>query len=369
MRLSAALILSLLALNASAAPFTVTDIENRTVTFENQPQSFVVANYIANFMMVGGSEGLGKVKALTKDGWEETRYGEYTVFTYAFPSMKTLPSIGGYHDDVLNAEKILSLKPDVLLIGRTQFAENNQRIALFEKAGIKVVVLDYHAMKTDNHTKSTSILGKLLGREAVAEEQNRTYKESLDHVYKTIEALPESAKNKRVYIEIGNKGVSDYGNSYSKDVLWGSILNNLKAKNLAADSVHPYMALDREYVLAGNPEVIFIGGSIWRNTSEGDQMRMGFTVEEADARKRLKAFTTRSGWSRLKAVKTNEVYAVDHGSLRNMADFTLTEYMAKILYPEAFKDLNPEKHMADFYKKYLPELSADGTFMIRLDGK
>ena len=42
--------------------------------------------------------------------------------------MKDLPSIGGYHDDILNAEKILSLHPDVLLIGRTQYAENSQRI-------------------------------------------------------------------------------------------------------------------------------------------------------------------------------------------------------------------------------------------------
>lgn len=47
--------------------------------------------------------------------------------------MKDLPSIGGYHDDILNAEKILSLHPDVLLIGRTQYAENSQRIKTFEK--------------------------------------------------------------------------------------------------------------------------------------------------------------------------------------------------------------------------------------------
>lgn len=129
--------------------------------------------------MVGGAASLEKVVALTKDGWEDTRYGEYQVFTKSFPKMKDLPSIGGYHDDILNAEKILSLHPDVLLIGRTQYAENSQRIKAFEKAGIKVVVLDYHAMTTVNHTLSTEILGKLLGRERIAEAQNKTYKEAL----------------------------------------------------------------------------------------------------------------------------------------------------------------------------------------------
>ena len=132
------LLLRPLAVSVLAAAFDVTDIEGRKVHFEDQPKTFVVANYIANFMMVGGAPGLEKVVALTKDGWEDTRYGEYQVFTKSFPKMKDLPSIGGYHDDILNAEKILSLHPDVLLIGRTQYAENSQRIKTFEKAGIRL---------------------------------------------------------------------------------------------------------------------------------------------------------------------------------------------------------------------------------------
>ena len=179
---------------AAETGFEITDASGRNIRFDQKPKTFAVANYIANFMMVGGAPSLDKVVALTKDGWEETRYGEYQVFTKSFPKMKALPSIGGYHDDILNAEKILSLKPDVLLIGKTQYAENNQRIKTFEKAGIKVVVLDYHAMTTENHTKSTEVLGKLLGREEVAEAQNKTYRDSLDNVYKTIEALPKEEK-------------------------------------------------------------------------------------------------------------------------------------------------------------------------------
>ena len=241
-----------------AAAFDITDIEGRKVHFEDQPKTFIVANYIANFMMVGGAASLEKVVALTKDGWEDTRYGEYQVFTKSFPKMKDLPSIGGYHDDILNAEKILSLHPDVLLIGRTQYAENSQRIKAFEKAGIKVVVLDYHAMTTVNHTLSTEILGKLLGRERIAEAQNKTYKEALDHVYSTIVKLPDDQVGTKVYMETASKGLARYGNSYNKDVLWGAILKNIKAANLAENSPQPYMALDKEYVISQNPKVIFI---------------------------------------------------------------------------------------------------------------
>lgn len=51
-----------------AAAFDITDIEGRKVHFEDQPKTFIVANYIANFMMVGGAASLEKVVALTKDG-------------------------------------------------------------------------------------------------------------------------------------------------------------------------------------------------------------------------------------------------------------------------------------------------------------
>lgn len=222
-------------------------------------------------------------------------------------------------------------------------------------------------MTTKNHTSSTEILGKLLGREDIAAQQNKTYKNALDHVFSTIDKLPENEKHKRVYMETASKGIGEYGNSYNKNVLWGAILKNLQASNLAENSPQPYMALDKEYVISKNPQVIFIGGSLWRGKAEGDSMRMGFTVPEELAQKRLYNFTKRPGWNRLDAVKNNQVYGVDHGSLRNMADYTFTEYMAKTLYPSTFKNLNPQKNFDDFYKTYLPELKYDGTFMIHLN--
>ena len=98
-------------------------------------------------------------------------------------------------------------------------------------------------------------------------------------------------------------------------------------------------------------------------------MRMGFTVPEEQAQERLEKFTHRPGWDKLDAVKNNRIYAVDHGSLRNMADYTFTQYIAKQLYPEAFKDIDPVKNLHDYYAAYLPELKYDGTFMIPLSKK
>lgn len=54
------LLFGMLSLCAAAAPITVTDLENRTITLKETPQRIVVGNYILNFLMVGGAESLKK---------------------------------------------------------------------------------------------------------------------------------------------------------------------------------------------------------------------------------------------------------------------------------------------------------------------
>lgn len=115
-----------------------------------------------------------------------------------------------------------------------------------------------------------------------------------------------------------------------------------------------------EYVISSNPDYIFIGGAIWSGDTGGDQMRMGFTIDEALAQERLRGFAGREEWKGLTAVQNGDVYGVDHGSLRNIADYVFTEYMAKCIYPDLFADLDPEAEMHDLYATYLPSSATPG---------
>ena len=254
------LLFGMLSLSADAAPITITDLENRTITLKDTPQRIVVGNYILNFLMVGGAESLKKVVALPQDGWQATRFGEYTALTKSFPEIKKIPSIGGYHDNILNTEKIISLKPDLLLINKSQYADNNKRIEVLQKAGIPTVVLDYHALTAANHTQSTKILGELLNQKSTAESLNRRYLEIADIVRERVSKLPESAKARRVYVETGSKGPGEYGNTYNKGVLWGGILNQLQANNIAADMKQPYAVLTLEPKMNGKISFTYCRG-------------------------------------------------------------------------------------------------------------
>lgn len=351
----------------NAKGFDVVDVNGNTVHFDKQPETFVVANYIFNFLLVGGGESLDKVVGLTKDGWEDTRYGEYTALTEAFPEILNIDSIGGYHDDVLDRELILELNPDCLLIGNSQYTENETSIPTWEAAGIKIVVLDYHKMKLENHINSTKALGMLLGREEIAGELCSNYENGINLVQERISTISEDQKNVKVYIELGNQGVGIIGNSYD-GMLWGAMADNVGAENIAAGRLpESYGPLDMEYILEQNPDKIIIGGAIWSGDNGGDQMRMGFTIDETLAQTRLAGFAGREWFKALTATKNGEIYGVDHGSLRNILDYTFTEYMAQIVYPDAFADIDPQAEYEAVLKKYLPELTAPGTFMIKLE--
>ena len=347
--------------------FAVTDLLGREVRFEKAPERIVVANYILNFLMTGGAASLSKVVALPQDGWEATRTGEYKLLTEAFLSILKLSSIGGYHDNVLNTERILSLKPDVILVNIPQYRDNARRLAVLERAGVKTVVLDYHAMKPENHAASTRILGKLLGREEAAEAQCRRYEEALKDLQTRIAALPDEKKHRRVYVELGNEGVARLGNSYNRTVLWGAILEELSAANIAADMKAPYAPLAREFVIAANPQTILIAGSIWRNAAEADSMRMGLTVTEDEALKRLAGFAARPLFAKTDAARTGDIWAVDHGSLRTIADYVFPQFIAKILYPDVFADLDPDEEIRTFYRNYLPEVDPAGVYCLRAE--
>lgn len=347
-------------------PYHFTDLAGREITIDTPPRTFIDSYYLANYLAVGGEDSAAKLLALPLDHWQNIRYGEYKVFTQAFPFFTQLPSIGGYHDAILNAEKIIALHPDVLFIGRPQIAANSSRIEQLEKAGIHVVVLDYHSMKPERHLHSTRILGHLLGRDAIAQEQCQAYAQTLGMIFNRINKLPDAQKHAKCYVEIGNHGLATYGNSYNNTILWGAILNNLQADNIGKNMNSPNGTLDREFVVAQNPKYIIIGGSIWENSTKSDQMMMGFTVSHETALQRLRAFAKRPLWSSLTAVKNNDLYAVDHGSLRCMMDCYLNLFLAKVLYPATFADQDPAQSIASYYHRYLPQVDARGTFVLSL---
>jgi ABC transporter substrate binding protein (iron) len=114
-------------------------------------------------------------------------------------------------------------------------------------------------------------------------------------------------------------------------------------------------------VLSQKPDLIFLSGSEWLNKPQA--VEMGFDAKEAVTQERIAAYLKRPGWSNLPAVKQGDVHGIYAGGARTLSDYVYAQYIAKQLYPAAFRDVNPQQNLRDFYAKWLP-VKADGVFML-----
>jgi ABC-type Fe3+-hydroxamate transport system substrate-binding protein len=340
------------------ADITVTDVKGRTVTVPDVPERVVLGFYYEDYLAIAGPDALDKVVALSLSTWKDWRPNQFALYEKALPKLSSIPDVGNTEDNTFSIEKVVAAKPDLLILAAWSYDALGEGVKQIEAAGIPIVVLDYNAQTVDKHVASTLALGKLMGTQDRAEQLAKDYEAAMADIDARIKAAGPTEK--KVYVELAQKGAAEVGNSYG-DTMWGALVDKLGGKNIAKGQVGNWGPLSPEYVLAEKPDLIFLAGSEWVNRPQSVQV--GFGADPTVTRERMKPYVERAGWSELPAVKNGQVHAIYHGGARTLSDFVYAQYIAKQLYPDAFKDVDPAKNIADYYAKWLP-IKADGVFVL-----
>jgi len=344
------------------AEIKVTDVLGRERVLAAPAQRVLLGFYFEDFLAITGSGAYERVVGISKGAWHNWRNSQWKAYSAVIPRIDKLADIGGTDNASFNLELAISLRPDVALLAAWQFKALGETVNRLEAAGIPVVVVDYNAQTVPTHVKSTLVIGKVMGSEQRAQTLADEYKAAVDDV--TARIAKAGGATKRVYVELGNKGAGEYGNSYGKGYMWGGVINLAGGKNIADGKIERTGPLNPEYVLSENPELILIPGSYWVKNDKA--VLMGFGVDIKETKARLATYLGRPGWSGLDAVKSRHVLALYHGGARTLYDYAFLQYLAKALYPEAFKDVDPQENHRRFYERYLP-IKAQGSFMTRID--
>lgn len=343
---------------AQAAPEVIKDVLGRSVRVDLPAKRVLLGFYFEDYMAIGGEKAFDKVVGLSREAWEGWRPANWSLFTAHRPALKNLPDVGEVEAQTFSVEKVLALKPDVLVLAEWQYKGLGPDVKRMEDAGVPVVVVDYNMELPANHHASTLLLGKIAGDEKRAQKIADEYATAIDQVQSRIAAAKQPRPS--FYVEFGNKGPSEYSFSYGKG-MWGPLGALAGGENIAAPFVEWYGPMNPEKVLAAQPEVVFIAGT--ESTKNPSSMLMGQGVESAQAQQRLQGFAQRAGWSELPAVKNKRLYAVYQGASRSVLDYTMVQFMAKALYPTLFKDIDPQANYLAFYRRYLP-VQAKGSFAL-----
>ncbi len=336
----------------------ITDLMGREVSVKAPVNRVVITFNVEEFAAVGGEDALKKIVGWSQYYWEGRRPTVWEVYSEKYPWIKNIPDVGYPWKGTFSAEKVIELKPDVVIMSTAQYKYVEEDVEKLEKAGIPVVFIDYYEpFNVTTHTKSTLILGKLLGKEDRAEELISYYTKQVKGILERLKEVEKKYPKPKVLL-LG-KGWTTYGKNHYR----GKMLEFAGGINIAAKVLEQSGEISPEYVLKENPDVIiFIGKKSWN-------VDLGYNIDASASRKMLEEAINRPGWENLDAVKNKRVYAIHiyfvHG---HIYDFVALQYFVKWFYPEAFKDINPVESWKEFHEKFLP-VKYSGTWAVGLSTK
>jgi len=340
---------------------TITDMAGRTVTL-NAPVERIVLTESSKTAELAAIAGDGFAEKIV--GWDSdikrNAGDEYTVFVAKYPQLADIPDVGWLDDGTFSTEKVISLKPDVVIMHNFQFMwagdATADALTKLELAGIPVVFVDFYMDPMVNSTKSMLLLGKILDREDRAGEIVDFYNEQTDIVYSRLATVNGTGPS--VYIECASKDPSDYSISYG-DVSWGSIVKKAGGNNIAEPLLAgTSKAVSPEYLVSQNPDIIILTG---RNWPAPGSLKLGYTATQDTVRSTMTGFVQRPGWDTIDAVKNHEVYGIYHGYCFSIYNFAALEAFARWFYPEQFRDVDPDAVLREYHDRFMP-IDYSGTF-------
>lgn len=254
-------------------------------------------------------------------------------FRKFFPGIVDLPT--AFNGATVNTEELIRLKPDVVYM--LSGMETQQDI---EKTGIPVFVLD--RKNPDELKAAVKLLARTLGsqQEQIADQ----YADYFDWVRKTVSERVRSRKSVplKVFYASGANALATDG----KDTLADTWIHDAGDINIA--SAHGIVGMSKsiamENLIQWNPDVV-----IASSAQAADNL-------QKDPR-----------WKQINAVKNRRVYVNPCGlylwSIRSTEASIQTLWVATILHPDLFKDIDMVKETQRFYKQFFRyDLSADDAY-------
>ncbi|MCM3666788.1 ABC transporter substrate-binding protein [Mesobacillus subterraneus] len=278
-------------------PVTVKDALDEDIVIENQPEK-IISLIPSNTEVVYALENGDAIVGVTDfDNYPEEAMSK--------------EKIGGME---INIEKMISLKPDLVLAHESTADSTKAGLQQLKDAGIDVVVVN-DAQSFDGVYESIEMIGKAIGEPQKAAELVGNMKNSFAELKKQAESIKPD-QQKSVFVE-----VSPAPEIYTagKNTFINEMLELIGAKNAAGD-MEGWAKVDQEAIVERNPDVVVT--------------TYGYYTENA-----VELVLGRQGWENVKAVKGKQVFDV-HSDLVTRSGPRLAEgaeELAKAIYPDVFK--------------------------------
>ncbi|MBF0241636.1 MAG: iron ABC transporter substrate-binding protein [Desulfamplus sp.] len=325
-----------------AETLDITDMAGRKIAVPHNPEKIICLGpgalrlivYLQAQDKVAGVEDMEKLNPNGRPYW------------LANLDLAKLPRVGAGGPASINKkpdlEAVLSVNPELIFITQADVALVDE---VQKQLNVPIVVLSYGAFATFDETiyDSLRLAGKILNREERAEAVvnfiESARRDLLDRSGVELKSKNMQDKDKpTVFVGgigmRGSQGIESTEKSYIP-LQWANARNVAQevSKEEAKLVEGSHIFIDKERLLLINPDFIFIDGG-------------GLKLIKEDISKKTKFY------SALKAFQNRQVYTLLPFNFytTNVETALANAFaVAKILYPDAFKDIDPEKKCDEIY--------------------
>jgi len=237
----------------------------------------------------------------------------------------------------LNIEELLKLQPDVVFYNASKKSQGEMiRNAGIPAIGVSATKWNYDVLET--YRQWTGILGKVFpNHNNVSEKVDSYSKDVLSRINERLADLPKENKQSILFLfnydenKMITSGTHFFGQWWANAVGAANIAEGIKLDNSNA-------VITMEQVYAWDPDVIYI--SNFTPCEPEDVYNNAINADD---------------WSDVQAVKDRRVYKMPLGTYRSYTPGVDTPvtllWMAKMTYPELFKDIDINQETRDYYSK------------------
>ncbi|MGO4405554.1 ABC transporter substrate-binding protein [Bosea sp. RAF48] len=353
--------------SARAETIEVTDLAGRVVNVTRDPSKIVLSEgrQLYTLAMLDRDDPFKRVVGWGNDLIQNDP-GAWQKYLAKFPKAKDVADMGNPYAADVSMEKIAALGTEVYILDLSNYfkAQETGLLGKLEKAGIATIFVDFRQDPTQNVLPSVQLLGRVLGREKEAAAFTDYYLRQTRRIYARVGSIPDK-KKPMVFVERA-AGLLPCCATFGP-FNFGRFIEEAGGRNWGSQYFSAFQAeAAQEKVLTDNPDVYFLTGANWYGSNPGSNaVSLGYDATPEKVQKEMSALMQRPGFQQLKAVQGKKVMAFYHQFYDAPYYFVAELAMAKELYPDLFKDIDPEAVFKEFHEKFLP-ISYSGVFWAKL---
>lgn len=235
-----------------------------------------------------------------------------------------------YSKGAINIEELAAVDPDLIFV-RSDILQDSGELEKLDSIGIPYLVVDYTT--AEDQMYSIEMMGSSLGRSDRATAYTDYYRSTFDLVRNRVASIPDSEKL-TVFHSVNEAVRTDIPHTLSYEILEAAGCVNVvtSTSELHLDGDKGNATVEQIYVW--NPDVILVNEPT------------AFDYISSDDK-----------FSGLRAVRESRVYQLPVGISRwghpgSVESPIAALYIAKLLYPAHFADIDIAQETKDFYKRF-----------------